>query len=319
MKGMAVEQLGQGIYCLDARYIKEGLACCYLLVEGAEVAIIETGTAHTVEFITSALGTLGMSLDAVRYVVPTHVHLDHAGGAGLLMQQCERAKLVVHPRGARHMANPERLIEGVIAVYGKDAYEALYGEIVPVPEARILAAEDGTLLQLGGRTLEIRHTPGHAEHHFCVWDSVTKGWFSGDTFGLSYRFEDLGDERFILPTTTPVQFNPERLLASLDVLMSYEPVRMYLTHYSVLEQPSRYVQSLREQIRDWSQMALSLKKTEDREQQIAKQLGEMIGERVQMLWPNADVLAITEELSMDIELNAQGIEFWLCNREQKEQ
>ncbi len=319
MKGMAVEQLGQGIYCLDARYIKDGLACCYLMVEGAEVAIIETGTAYTVEAITSVLGNLGMSLDAVRYVVPTHVHLDHAGGAGLLMQRCENATLVVHPRGARHMANPERLIAGVIAVYGKDAYDTLYGEIVPVPEARILVAEDGAVIQLGGRTLEIRHTPGHAEHHFCVWDPATKGWFSGDTFGLSYRFDELGDERFILPTTTPVQFDPEKLLDSLDVLMSYEPERMYLTHYGVLEQPSRYVQSLREQIRDWSQVALTLEKSDDREQQLARQLGEMIGERVRTLWPNVDFKAIAEELRMDIELNAQGIEVWLCHNEKKEQ
>ncbi len=318
MKGAAVEQVGQGIYCLDARYLKEGLACCYLVVEGSEVAIIETGTAHTVEAIASALGNLGLSLEAVRYVVPTHVHLDHAGGAGLLMQRCENATLVVHPRGVRHMVNPARLIEGVIAVYGEEVYASLYGELVPVPEARILSAGDGTLLQLGGRTLEIRHTPGHAEHHFCVWDAATKGWFSGDTFGLSYRLEELGGERLILPTTTPVQFNPDKLLDSLELLMSYDPQRMYLTHYSVLEQPAGYVQTLREQIRAWSQMALALEHSDDRERQIASQLNEMICERVRRQWPEANVSAIAEELRMDIELNAQGIEVWLRHSEQKE-
>lgn len=318
MKGAAKEQLGHGIYCVDARYIREGLACCYLLVEGTQVAIIETGTAHTVAAIEAVLGGLGLSFDAVRYVVPTHVHLDHAGGAGLLMRRCENATLVVHPRGARHMINPARLIEGVIAVYGEETYEELYGELIAVLEQRVLAAEDGARIQLGSRSLEVRHTPGHAEHHFCVWDAVSKGWFTGDTFGLSYYFDSLGGDRFVMPTTTPVQFNPDRLLDSLELLMSYEPQRMYLTHYGVLEHPASYVQTLKEQIREWSAMAQGMEKNEERESLIAQRLAGMLGERIAGQWPDADVAAIVDELNMDIELNAQGIEVWLRNSEQKE-
>jgi glyoxylase-like metal-dependent hydrolase (beta-lactamase superfamily II) len=318
MKGAAKEQLGYGIYCVDARYIREGLACCYLLVEGTQVAIIETGTAHTVAAIEAVLGGLGLSFDAVRYVVPTHVHLDHAGGAGLLMRRCENATLVVHPRGARHMINPARLIEGVIAVYGEETYEELYGELIAVPEQRVLAAEDGARIQLGSRSLEVRHTPGHAEHHFCVWDAVSKGWFTGDTFGLSYYFDSLGGDRFVMPTTTPVQFNPDRLLDSLELLMSYEPQRMYLTHYGVLEHPASYVQTLKEQICEWGAMARGMEKNEERESLIAQRLAGMLGERIAGQWPSADVAAIVDELNMDIELNAQGIEVWLKNSEQKE-
>ncbi len=317
MIGATIEDLGHGLYCLDARYMKDGLACCYLLIEGAQVAIIETGTAHTVEAIQVALGSLGLPLDAVRYVVPTHVHLDHAGGAGLLMARCPNATLVVHPRGARHMVDPSRLIEGVKAVYGEDAYRELYGELIPVAQERVIAAEDGAVIELGGRSLEIRHTPGHAEHHFCVWDMRSQGWFTGDTFGLSYHFEALSEERFILPTTTPVQFNPDKLLDSLDLLMSYDPRRMYLTHYGVLEAPANYLQSLKQQIRGWSQMALKLKPGVDREQTIAEKLSEAIKQQILEQWPNTDASGILEELSMDIELNAQGIEVWLTSLEKE--
>jgi len=318
MKGAALEKLGMGVYCVDARYIREGLACCYLVVEGAEVAIVETGTGRTVEAIRAALGTLGLSLDAVRYVLPTHVHLDHAGGAGELMQLCPNAELVVHPRGARHMIDPTRLVAGVKAVYGEAAYEELYGELVPVPGERVRAAEDGLVLDFAGRPLQVRHTPGHAEHHYCLWDVSSKGWFSGDTFGLSYQFEQLQGERFILPTTTPVQFNPQKLLDSLELLMSYDPERIYMTHYGALEQPQNYVQSLREQIVEWSKMALSLEPGDERPQQLDKNLRDMIAARIASQWPGVDVGAILEELGMDIELNAQGLEAWLRYNEKKD-
>ena len=316
MIGATIEELGHGIYCLDAHYIKEGVACCYLLIEGSQVAIIETGTAHTVEAIQAALGSLGLPLDAVRYVVPTHVHLDHAGGAGVLMARCREATLVVHPRGARHLIDPSRLIEGVKAVYGEDAYSELYGELVPVKEERVIVAEDGAVIELGGRSLQIRHTPGHAEHHFCVWDTRSQGWLTGDTFGLSYNFETLADERLILPTTTPVQFDPDKLLDSLDLLMSYDPRRMYLTHYGVLEAPANYVQSLKHQIRSWSQMALNLASEDGREQAIAEKLSESLRQQILEQWPNVDATEILNDLAMDIELNAQGIEVWLKRNEQ---
>ena len=214
------------------------------------------------------------------------------------------------------MIDPSRLIEGVKAVYGEEAYSELYGELVPVKEERVIVAEDGAVIELGGRSLQIRHTPGHAEHHFCVWDTRSQGWFTGDTFGLSYNFETMADERLILPTTTPVQFDPDKLLDSLDLLMSYDPRRMYLTHYGVLEAPANYVQSLKYQIRSWSQMALNLALEDDREQAIAEKLTESLRQQILEQWPNVDAAEILNDLAMDIELNAQGIEVWLKRNEQ---
>jgi len=316
MIGHPQQFLGYGIYCIDAQYVRPGQACCYLLVDDGEVAIIETGTSHTVSAISEALDSLGLTAAAVRYVIPTHVHLDHAGGAGLLMQRYPDAQLVVHPRGARHLADPTKLIAGVIAVYGESAYRSLYGELVAVPEERIISAEDGLRLNLGGRTLEFRHTPGHAEHHCCVWDKVSGGWFTGDTFGLAYLTPVLGGDRFIMPTTTPVQFAPERLLSSLDLLMSYRPRRVYLTHYSLLDEPENYVMLLREQINAWCDMALSLEAGPERESTIYKRITELTLTRIKARWPDADMALIEQDLEMDLELNAQGLEVWLRRQQQ---
>ena len=157
------------------------------------------------------------------WVLTTHVHLDHAGGAGALMQALPNARCAVHPRGARHLAEPSKLIAGSIAVYGEERFRELYGEIVPIDEARMLVPEDGERIRLGSRSLELIHTPGHALHHYCVVDREHDRIFSGDTFGLSYRDFDVDGREFILPTTTPVHFDPEALCHSVDRLMAYRP------------------------------------------------------------------------------------------------
>jgi glyoxylase-like metal-dependent hydrolase (beta-lactamase superfamily II) len=314
MKVSPVESLGYGIYCIDARYISPGVACCYLMVEGDEVAIIETGTAYTAEAITEALADLNLSADAVRYIIPTHVHLDHAGGAGVLMQRYTGARLVVHPRGARHMIDPSQLIAGTKAVYGEKKFAELYGELLPVPEARVVVAEDEEVLDLGGRPLEIRHTPGHAEHHFCVWDRQSRGWFTGDTFGISYRELVLGDKRFIMPTTSPVQFDPDKLLGSIGLMMRSCPQRMYLTHYSVLEQPESVVTMLCQQIEDYRRIALSFKHEPDRQQLILREVEDMTLAKIKAMLPEADLQVLQKVLALDFKLNAQGLDVWLSRQ-----
>jgi glyoxylase-like metal-dependent hydrolase (beta-lactamase superfamily II) len=314
MKFSPVESLGYGIYCIDARYISPGVACCYLMVEGDEVAIIETGTAYTAGAIAEALANLNLSAEAVRYIIPTHVHLDHAGGAGVLMQRYTGAQLVIHPRGARHMIDPSKLIAGTKAVYGEKKFAEFYGELLPVPEARVVIAEDGKTLNLGGRALDIRHTPGHAEHHFCIWDHQSQGWFTGDTFGVSYRELVFGDKRFIIPTTSPVQFDPGKLLGSIELMMSASPQRMYLTHYSVLEQPERVAELLCEQIEDYRRIALSFKHETDRQQLILSELEEMTLAKIRTMQPEADLQAMGEVLALDFQLNAQGLDIWLSRQ-----
>ena len=317
------ENLGNGIYCIDARYIQHGIACCYLMVEGDQVAIIETGTAHTAEGIAEALAELELPKESVRYIIPTHVHLDHAGGAGLLMQQYPEAQMLIHPRGARHMVNPTQLMAGSKAVYGEEKFQQFYGELIPVPKERVTSVEDGEKYELNGRALEFRHTPGHAEHHFCVWDSVSEGWFSGDTFGISYH--EMGNDlkkdrsdRFIIPTTSPVQFDPAKLLASIDLMMSYNPKKFYLTHYSVLENPEPQADLLRAQIEDYRQIAQLLRNESEREERIHQALKDITLARLSSEQPELDLGTMEKVLAMDLDLNAQGLDIWLSRQEKKE-
>ena len=315
-----VENLGQGIYCVDARYIQHGVACCYLMVEGGQVAIIDTGTGHTADGIHEALTDLGLSKGSVRYIIPTHVHLDHAGGAGLLMQRYPEAQMLIHPRGARHMVNPTQLMAGSKAVYGEEKFAQFYGELIPVPKERVISVEDGEKYDLNGRALAFRHTPGHAEHRFCIWYSVSKGWFSGDTFGISYHemghdLEKARSDRFIIPTTSPVQFDPDKLLVSIDLMMSYNPKKFYLAHYSVLENPEPQADLLRTQVEDYRQIAQRLRNEPEREEKIYQALKDITLARLSSEQPDLDIDTMEKVLAMDLELNAQGLNIWLSRQE----
>jgi len=220
-----------GIVALDSGMVRPIMAACYLLETDNGVAFIEVGSNASADRILQVLQSRGRKADEVSHVIVTHVHLDHAGGAGELMQRLPNAKLVVHSRGARHMIDPSRLEASTRAVYGDEAFDAMYGTLRPVPEHRVITMEDGQSLSVGNRPLLFIDTPGHARHHFCIWDERTQGWFTGDTFGVSYRDFDTQNGHFIFPTTTPIQFDPAALIASIDRLLEKSPKNMYLTHF----------------------------------------------------------------------------------------
>lgn len=266
------QQLPHGITRIDTGLMGPGNAACYLLESGGEAAVIETGTEATTQRVLELLQQRQIPLEKVRYVIPTHVHLDHAGGAGSLMAALPEAQLVVHPKGARHLIDPAKLVAGATVVYGENAFKAMYGEIKPVPENRVIIAEDNHSLSLGSRQLLFRDTPGHANHHFCIWDETSRGWFSGDTFGLAYPSLTTAAGPFLIPTTTPVQFDPDALLGSIDLMMGYQPEQMFLTHYGALALTPALSKSLREQIRDYVAIATALPAETDIETQLQEQL-----------------------------------------------
>ena len=235
---------GHGICAIDAHYQRPGLAALYLLIEGGQAAFIDTGTSRSVPDALDVLRQKGLAPESVDYVMPTHAHLDHAGGAGEMMRRFPNARLVAHPRAARHLIDPTKLITGVTAVYGAEAVACSFGEDVPVPAERVIEAPDGFTLSLGGRALRFLDTPGHARHHFCVWDERSRGIFTGDTFGVSYRELDTENGAFVFPTTTPVQFEPRALHDSIDRLMRYRPRQLYLTHFGRITQAEHAAQQI---------------------------------------------------------------------------
>lgn len=305
------QALAHGIHCIDTLQERAGMACCYLLHRDGEAAFIEAGTAPGVPRLLAWLDAQHIARDAVRYVIVTHVHLDHAGGSGALLRQLPNAKLVVHPRGARHLIDPSKLVAGATAVYGTAAVQRMYGQIPPIAETRVLAPGDGEFLPFGNGRLQFIDSPGHARHHFCIWDETSRGFFTGDTFGLSYREFDTARGAWLIPTTTPVQFEPEAWEQTLQRLLSFSPQRMYLTHYGCVEDVPRLADELRRGLARYGNIARSLATAADRharlkEALMADALADLRADGSTLPEPTARAL-----LDMDIELNAQGLEVWL--------
>lgn len=303
---------GNGIVAFDAGYVRPILAAIHMLIENGRVAFIDTGSNDALPNALAALNKLGLDEAAVDYVILTHIHLDHAGGAGSLMAAFPNARLVVHPRGARHMAEPSKLVAGVTAVYGAEYVARVYGEILPIPAERIIEAPDGHVVSLAGRELLCLDTPGHARHHICIVDRKTGGIFTGDMFGLSYRELDVDGRPFIFPTTTPTQFEPEEMRRSINRLLSFAPEAMYLTHYSrVMDAPQRASDLLRH-LDVLVVLALAEKdRGAERHQGIKQAMTRYLFEQLRTHGcelPEAELLAIWET---DLELNAQGLCVWL--------
>lgn len=301
-----------GILAVDSGYCRPGLAAIHLIIHQGRAAVVDTGTNASAPRVLAALAAAGIAPEHVMWVILTHIHLDHAGGAGSLMCAFPNAKLVVHPRGARHMADPARLWEATSAVYGAERAFALYGRLAPVAPERIVEARDGTEIDLAGRRLRILETPGHAKHHICIWDETARAFFTGDTFGLSYRELDVDGRPFVIPTTTPTQFDPDALHASIDRLMSYRPDAMYLTHYSRVTDVDRLAADLHRLIDTQVAVARAARgEGVARHVEILAGLEQIVREEAERQgWclPEDEIL---ELLRVDLELNAQGLGVWL--------
>jgi glyoxylase-like metal-dependent hydrolase (beta-lactamase superfamily II) len=299
------------ISCIDTEQMRPGLACCYLLRSGDSYAFVECGTSLSVPGLLRVLQRRGIAPEQVAYVMPTHVHLDHAGGTGLLMSRLPNAELVMHPRGARHMIDPTKLIEGAAAVYGAENLAAMYGEILPVPEQRVIVADDGFRLDFSGRELLFLDAPGHARHHYAIWDAESRGIFSGDVFGLSYREADGPRGPYLFPTTTPVQFEPEAWQRTLDRFLELDPVYVYLTHYGRVGDVRELAQHLRRGIASYELLARQHAAAPDRHAAIKEAItAHALQELKAMSAPLSEQQA-RELLGFDMELNAQGLEVWL--------
>ena len=305
----AIYELGNGISVLDSGYLANHIAAIYLLRQNDQIAIIETGTKHSLPNINKALEKEGLGYSNVAYIIPTHVHLDHAAGAGVLMSLCKNAKLIIHPRGARHMIDPSKLIAGTVAVYGEDKFNQLYGDVMPIDRDRVIEADDGFSLDFDGRELKFIDTPGHARHHFCVWDKFSRSMFTGDTFGVSYREFDTKEGVFIFPTTTPTQFEPAELIKSMAKIMAYKPQYLCLTHFGAIKPTKRVVQQLIDGIHSMSNIAKEYYGEQNSEGKISRAIMQYLLKQLEQAGvSNLDFCK--EKLENDVSLNTQGLIHW---------
>lgn len=300
-----------GITAIDVELGRPGMAAVHLVVDSSRAAFVDTGTTHSLPALLYALESKGIDRSAVDWVLTTHVHLDHAGGAGALMRELPNARCAVHPRGARHLVDPAQLIAGSRKVFGEDRYDGMYGEIAPIDASRVFVAEDGAKVTLGGRELELIHTPGHALHHYCVVDPANALIFSGDTFGLSYRDFDVDGRAFIFPTTTPVHFDPEALCRSVDRLMSYAPRSIFLTHYAEVTDLERLAREMKERVLAFADLGARHRDAPDRADKLRHGMFAMIAGWLDAHGYPRDEGERHRLLDDDVELNCQGIEVWL--------
>lgn len=307
----SLQDFPHGITRIDTGYLRPGFAACYLLVEAGEAMLIETGPLPAVPIILETLKNKGLTAEAVRAVFVTHVHLDHAGGAGELLRHLPRARLLVHPRGQAHLLDPARLQAGSEAVYGKARFQTLLGGVTPADPQRTETTLDNEIFFLHGRPLTLLHTPGHALHHQCLWDAASGGLFTGDAFGISYRLFDQGAEPFLFPATTPTQFDLEASHHTLDRLTALSPDWIFLTHFDRIPFAPSLTTRLHTLLDRFAILARHHRQDADSEG-LTEALHGLFQEELARFSPPTSREASRAWLAMDAGLNAQGLRAWLA-------
>ncbi len=301
-----------GISAIDSGYYRPMLDAVHLMVEGDRAAIIDTGTNYSVPLVLAAMRQKGLSPAQVDFVILTHIHLDHAGGAGLFMREFPNATLTVHPRGARHMAEPARLLASTVAVYGEEATRQMYGDILPVPAERIFETPHESSIRLNGRELLFLDTPGHARHHVAVLDTKSGHIFAGDVFGLSYREMDQDGRQFIVPTSSPAQFDPAPYHRSIDLILGKQPQAVYVTHYSRIVDIAAKGEVLHRGVDAHAELALREKDAgAERPARLTEGVKRIILEEARRWGSRLPDDRILDVYSHDVMLNAQGLGYWL--------
>ena len=301
-----------GITAIDTDYIRPLLDACHLIVRDGRAALVDTGTAPGTPLVLEALRERNIAPELVDYVMVTHVHLDHAGGAGTLMAALPDARMVIHPRGSRHMIDPEKLIASTRGVYGDETFNRLYGTILPVAAERVIEVADGDSLKLGSSEFRFLHTPGHALHHYCIHDVDASAVFTGDTFGISYREFDTAKGAFIFPTTTPTQFDPAALHDSVNRIVGLNTRAAYLTHFGEVTGLPELALQLHQRIDEYVRIAEEHRHTGDsRLERIAEDLWHYLRNQVRLHGCELSDQIVEEILRTDAKLNAQGLDVWL--------
>ncbi|MCM3611082.1 MBL fold metallo-hydrolase [Planococcus sp. MERTA32b] len=286
------------------------------VINEENLTIIETGPSPSVAYIKEGLEKLGHQLTDVKYIIVTHIHLDHAGGAGLLLQDCPNAKLVVHPKGARHLADPTRLVAGAKMVYG-DRFDKLFAPVLPVPEERILVKGEGDILEIGQQCiLEFWDSPGHANHHFAIIDPGSNAVFTGDTAGIHY--EQLAKEgiNFHLPSTSPNQFNPDLMRTSILRMKNEGFSRAFYGHYGMTDKPGEAFGQTLEWLEIFTNEAESALQAGENHFELAARLKKHIHRHLRSLGieDNHEVYMLIE---LDLMVGAMGLLDYLDKKKDK--
>jgi glyoxylase-like metal-dependent hydrolase (beta-lactamase superfamily II) len=307
-----ITELGHEVFQIDTRMAGyDGITAGYL-IRSDRPCLVETGTAPSAPVVRDALARLGIGAGDLATVVVTHIHLDHAGGAGDIAAMFPAARIVVHQRGARHLADPSRLMASARQVYG-NALDRFFGVLAPVPADRIVALEDtGTVDLGGGRRLDSHYSPGHAKHHVGLIDSDSGDLYTGDAAGV--YIADTGDLR---PATPPPDFDLETALASLRKFAALQPSRLLFSHFGPVTAVAQTLDRSEEEIRVWVEETRQARAAGLDLDHAVAMVRERTKARYLALRPDADpALAARFERVSGAASNVNGIMHWLDKTEQ---
>jgi glyoxylase-like metal-dependent hydrolase (beta-lactamase superfamily II) len=247
-----ISPLGDGITAIDTVMATERELNAVYLVEASEPVLIEAGPSADHERITTALDRLGVAARTLAHIVVTHIHMDHAGGVGALLQRYPNATVWVHEIGARHLVDPERLVASTARTYGADRMHALYGTMVPSPPHRVRSITAGERIGLGDRSLTVVHTPGHASHHVALHDDRSGSMWTGEAVGSYLPWADC-----YRPALPPPDVDVDRALASIAAMRARRPTALLTSHYGPVPDPDDAFDRAAERIREWSETVAS--------------------------------------------------------------
>ena len=243
-----VEQLPSGISAIDTRTAGMSKVTAGYLIDAPRPTLVECGPSLSVGNVIEALRQLGMDRTDLAYLVLSHIHLDHAGGAGDMAREFPSAKIVVSEVGARHLVEPQRLNASSRRVYG-DLMDKVYGDCTPIDADRVLGVADGDVLELGGgRRLDLLYTPGHAKHHIAAFDADAGALFVGDSVGVK-----MPGMAAIRPATPPPDFDLVLARRTLDRYRSLDPLVVYLAHYGAVDPPQEALQEAADRLDVWAE------------------------------------------------------------------
>ena len=309
------------ITTIDCHYLdRPEFAAAYLLVDGQEAAFIDNNTGYALPRLLAALADSGLTPEQVRYLIITHVHLDHAGGTSALAQACPQATVLAHPRAARHVTDPKRLVDSAKSVYGDDEFRRLYGDIEPLPPERVSIMEDGERASLGALELEFLHTRGHANHHFCIADAQSGSVFTGDAFGLIYpALQRSGC--FAFPSTSPTDFDGPLARAAVRRIAELAPQRVYPTHFGAVTDVGSAAEQLIRHLEFAEGLMLEAEASDTPDERLHDYIEPRLRSYFAGLLDGHGTLGADARtwnlLEMDIDLNSQGLAFVAAKRRRK--
>ena len=280
------------------------------LVEADEPALVETGPTTSVPAVLNGLSALGIGAADLAHIIVTHIHLDHAGGAGALAPHFPGATVWVHERGAPHLADPGKLVASAARIYGEEALRELFGPVEPIPQERLRSLTDGDTVALGNRSIEAIYTPGHASHHVCLLDDATQSMFVGDALGVF-----LPDVRILRPATPPPEFDLELAVESIERVAERRPSRLLFSHFGPAEEVTVICRLATQRIEGWAEIVdQALTKTDDvvevvriLRERTAEEMGPAAGTEYEAVQDRYEVLS-------SYEMNALGLMRYLKKR-----